>query len=240
MSKRGNQRQASRLIRQQRAQDARRKRSLRISAIAAGALLLVSIGAYALYAGTKDTAHNVPQQANAAGTGIAAGTGPVKVDIYQDYLCPACQAFHASAKERLYTMVKENKITLTIYPIAILDGMSTNRYSTRSAAAAGCAADDGKLAELSDALYAKQPAEGGAGYTDDELVNVGRSVGLGDTFATCVREGTYAGWPGFATEESSRRGVTGTPTIFVNDRKVTPAQGQTITDAVFNAIAGLT
>jgi Mlc titration factor MtfA (ptsG expression regulator) len=52
-----------------------------------------------------------------------------------------------------------------------------------------------------------------------------------------VREGTYASWLSFATDESSRRGVTGTPTIFVNDRKVTPAQGQTITDAGFNTIA---
>ena len=238
MSKRGNQRLASRLIKQQQAREARRKRSLRISAIAAGVLLLVSIGVYAVYANTKDTTHNVPQQANSAGTGIVAGSGPIKVDIYQDYLCPACQAFHASAQERLQTMAQENKITLTTYPIAILDRLSTNRYSTRSAAAVGCAADSGKFAAFSDALYDKQPAEGGAGYTDDELVNVGRSVGLGDAFAECVREGTYAGWPGFATEESSRRGVTGTPTIFVNDKKVTPAQGQTITDAVFNAIAG--
>src|SRR5688572_32919401 len=104
-------------------------------------------------------------------------------------------------------MVSENKIALTMYPIAILDRLSTNGYSTRSAAAVGCAADGGKFAEFSDALYDKQPAEGGPGYTDEELVNVGRGLGLGDAFATCVREGTYASWPGFATDESSRRGV---------------------------------
>jgi protein-disulfide isomerase len=238
VSKRGSQRDASRLIRQQKAIEARRKRSVRISAIVAGVLVAVSVGAYVVYANTRPTTHNVPQQANAAGTGIVAGSGPVKVDVYQDYLCPSCQAFHTAAEARLQTMVQENKITLTTHPIAILDRLSTNRYSTRSAAAAGCAADGGKFAPFSDALYAKQPAEGGAGYTDDELVNMGRSAGLGDAFATCVRDGTYAGWPAFVTDESSSRGVTGTPTIFVNDKKVVPAQGQTITDAVFSAIAG--
>ncbi|GIH04932.1 hypothetical protein Rhe02_29990 [Rhizocola hellebori] len=237
MSKHGR-REANRLIRQQQLQEAKRKRSIRISAIAAGVLMLVSVGAYVVYTNTADTTHNVPQQANAAGTGIVAGSGPIKVEVYQDYLCPSCRAFHAAAEERLQAMVRENKITLTTYPIAILDRLSTNRYSTRSAAAAGCAADSGKFAQFSDALYDKQPAEGGAGYTDEELVNVGRSAGLGDPFASCVRDGTYSGWPGFATEESSRRGVTGTPTVFVNDKKVVPGQGQTITDAVFNAIAG--
>ncbi len=236
MSKRGNQRMAARLIRQQQAAEAKRRRSIRVSAIAAGVLLLVSIGAYAVYANTKDSAHNVPQSTNSPGTGIVAGSGPIKVDVYQDYLCPSCQAFHVAAKDRLQKMVQDNQITLTTFPIAILDRLSTNRYSTRSAAAVGCAADEGKFAQFSDALYDKQPAEGGAGYTDDELVSIGRGAGLGDAFATCVREGTYASWPSFATDESSRRGVTGTPTIFVNDKKVVPAQGQTITDAVFNAI----
>jgi protein-disulfide isomerase len=228
---------ATRLIRQQHAKEIRRKRSIRVSAIAAGVLLLVSIGAYAVYANTKDTAHNVPQYTNSAGTGIVAGSGPTKVDVYQDYLCPACQAFHAAAHERLEKMVQDNQITLTTFPISILDRLSTNRYSTRSAAAVGCAADGGKFALFSDALFDRQPAEGGAGHTDDELVTIGRGAGLGDAFATCVRDGTYATWPSFVTDESSRRGVTGTPTIFVNDKKITPAQGQTITDAVFNAIA---
>ncbi|GIH07881.1 hypothetical protein Rhe02_59480 [Rhizocola hellebori] len=237
MSKRGNQRMATRLIRQQKAKEARRNRSIRVSAITAGVLLLVSVGAYAVYANTKDTAHNVPQSTNASGTGIVAGSGPIKVDVYQDYLCPSCRAFHSAAQERLQKMVQDNQITLATFPIAILDRLSTNRYSTRSAAAAGCAADGGKFAQFSDALYAKQPAEGGAGYTDAELVAMGRSAGLGDAFASCVNDGTYASWPSFATDESSRRGVTGTPTIFVNNQKVTPAQGQTITDAVFNAIA---
>jgi protein-disulfide isomerase len=228
---------ATRLIRQQQAQEARRKRSVRISAIAAGVLLLVSLGAYAVYANAKDASHNVPQQTNSSGTGVVAGGGPIKVDVYQDYLCPSCRAFHDAAEEGLQKMVQDNQITLTTYPIAILDRLSTNRYSTRSAAAVGCAADDGKFAQFSDELFDKQPAEGGAGFTDEELVAIGRGLGLGDAFATCVREGTYATWPSFATDESSRRGVTSTPTIFVNDKKVNPAQGQTISDAVFSAIA---
>ncbi len=238
MSKRGNQRLANRVIREQKAAERRRKRSLRVSAIAAGVLALVSLGGYAVYANMDSGAHQVPQHANAAGTAITEGSGPVKVEIYQDYLCPACKAFDAAAKARLDQLVQENKITLSTHPIAILDRMSTNSYSTRSAAAAGCAADGDRFAAFSDALYERQPAEGGAGYTDEELIGIGRQTGLGDAFATCVREGTYGTWPAFTTDEASRRGVTGTPTIYVNDRKVAPAAGQSLADAVVAAISG--
>jgi len=111
---------------------------------------------------------------------------------------------------------------MTIHPIAILDDRSTNEYSTRSAAAAGCASDGGKFLAYNDALYADQPAEGGAGPTDEELIATGRSLGLGDDFATCVNDGKYETWPNHTTDSASARGVSGTPTVLVNGTKVDP------------------
>lgn len=237
MSHRGNRRTATRLIRQQVAAETRRRRSLRISAIATGVLLLLSIGAYTVYANTKESAHRVPQHANAAGTGFTTGGGQVTVEVYQDYLCPACAAFHQEAHDRLQKMAEDNEITLTMYPIAILDRLSSNRYSTRAAAATACAADAGEFTTLSDALYGNQPAEGGAGHSDEQLVTIGSGLGLNATFATCVRDSTYATWPRFTTEQASSRGVTGTPTIYVHGKKVVPQNGQSMAAAVFTAIA---
>jgi protein-disulfide isomerase len=231
------QRAAAKLIREQKAREARRKKTILISAAAAMALIIGGMIGYAVYQSNKPTTHATPQHANAAGDGIVVGSGPVKVDIYQDYQCPACKAFHTSADDTLEGMANTNKITLTTHPIAILNRMSSTNYSTRGAAASGCAADGGKFAEYSDVLYTNQPAEGGAGLTEDELINLGRGVGLGDEFANCVKDNTYGTWPDFTTDESSKRGVNSTPTIYVNDTKVTAAQNQTITDAVYAAIA---
>lgn len=237
MSKRvEQQRNAAKLIREQKAREARRKRIVLISAIAGVVLVVGGMIGYALYASNKPITHATPAHANAAGDGIVVGSGPVTVEIYQDYQCPACKAFHDSAHTTIEKLATDNKITLVTHPIAILDRMSTNKYSTRSAAASGCSADGNKFTEYSDVLYANQPAEGGAGHTDDQLITYGRGIGLGDEFANCVTSGKYLTWPDFTTEQSSKRGVNSTPTIYVNDKKVTPSSGQTVTDAVYAAI----
>ena len=238
MSKRvAQQRNAAKLIKEQKAQEARRKLIILISAVSVLTLAVGGMVGYVFYVSGKPIAHATPAGANAEGTGIVVGNGPVTVEVYQDYLCPSCKAFHDSADDTLEQLAKENKIKLVTHPIAILDRLSTNQYSSRSAAATGCAADGGKFAEISDVLYANQPAEGGAGHTDEQLIAYGKGVGLGDGFATCVTSGTYKTWPAFTTDESGNRGVNSTPSIFVNDKKVAPANGQSISDAVYAAIA---
>jgi protein-disulfide isomerase len=74
-------------------------------------------------------------------------------------------------------------------------------------------------------LYAHQPEEGTAGPTDADLVRLGEAAGLSGSFATCVRDGTYWRWPAHVTVEASRRGVSGTPTVYVNGKRVNATLG---------------
>lgn len=57
-------------------------------------------------------------------------------------------------------------------------------YSTRAAAASGCAADKGRLVAYAHALFVDQPPEGGPGLSDAELAALGHAVGLADTAFT--------------------------------------------------------
>ncbi|MEU9921096.1 thioredoxin domain-containing protein [Streptomyces griseoluteus] len=180
----------------------------------------------------------VPANASPTGDGIVVGAGPVQVDAFIDFLCPFCKQFEGRCGPLLDELVADKAISLVYHPMGFLDDLSTTRYSSRASAASGCASDGGHFMEYLYALFANQPPEGGPGLSDDELVELGRGVGLADSsFGACVREGVYLDWSSYVTATAVQRGVGGTPTVAVQGVAV-PASPQTILAAVRAALAG--
>jgi len=180
---------------------------------------------------------HVPASATADGDGIVLGTGPLVVDAYIDFLCPFCRQFELNAGDALAGLVSAGQISLAYHPMNFLDAASTTQYSTRAAAASGCASDGGRFAEYAHALFVSQPPEGGPGLTDAQLAELAESVGLpGRTFAECGQTGRYLDWPTYVTAQATARGVQSTPTVLVNGAPV-PASGRMITAAVAAAAA---
>ena len=164
---------------------------------------------------------------------LAAGTGPVTVEVYLDFQCPVCKQLEASVGPTIDQLVAQQKIKLVWHPLGFLDSLSTTDYSTRSASAAGCASDGGKLKSYGDALFAQQPPEGGPGLSDDTLIQIGETVGLTQpSFAQCVRDGKYGNWVAHVNDLAARRGVNGTPTVFVNGTQLTDRTPAGLTAAV--------
>jgi protein-disulfide isomerase len=118
-------------------------------------------------------------------------------------------------------------ITLVYHPLGFLDRLSTTRYSTRAAAASGCASDGGRFREYLYALYDNQPPEGSDGLSDEELVQLGLQTGLDEGFGTCVLDHRYVAWAEYMTALAAQRGVTGTPTVYVDGVSV-PASASAI------------
>jgi protein-disulfide isomerase len=159
---------------------------------------------------------HIPANATAAGDGIVIGDGTVTVDAYIDFLCPYCRQFELSSEQALSAMVADGRIRLAYHPMSFLDEASTTRYSSRAAAASGCASDGGKFREYLRALFVSQPPEGGPGLSDAELIDLGASAGLTDpAFSSCVLGGRYLDWPPYVTELAAAAGVNGTPTVLV-------------------------
>ena len=150
----------------------------------------------------------MPAGATPEGDGIVLGDGPVPVDAFIDFLCPYCQRFELSSGPALATMLAEHRISLAYHPMNFLDQASTTRYSTRAAAASGCAADSGRFLEYTHALFVNQPPEGSAGLSDSELAALAGEAGLpAQPFASCLGEGAV---PGLAAVcDGARRGPPG-------------------------------
>ncbi len=225
--------EAARQARDQLAQQERKRRAMFAGAIAVVVLVVAGLVGWAVMASQKETGGADPPGAVAGGYGFADGSGPVTIDVYADFMCPACKQFEQQSGPTLDQLADDGRATVVYHPIAILDGASRGtQYSTRTAAASAAAADGGKFVEYLKALYAQQPDEGTEGLTDDKLIEIGRSVGLGDDFAAKVKDGTYRGWATRATDAAAEKGVNSTPTVLVGGEPLEDRSPAGITAAV--------
>ncbi|GLY01274.1 MULTISPECIES: thioredoxin domain-containing protein [Actinoplanes] len=222
-AKRDRTAKARQIVEAQKAADRRRRVTLWTSVTVVLVLFVAGLVGYTVMAGRDEGELVTPASAVDESTAFAVGTGPVTVDIYEDFMCPICNNFEQSSGETLTRLAADGTITLRYHPVSILDRASNGtRYSTRSAAAAAAAAEEGKFTEFHDVLFANQPEENSSGLSDEKLVELGKSVGLtSETFATAVDEGTYETWVTQATETFSKRDYNGTPTIVVDGERLT-------------------
>ncbi|MBD1543861.1 thioredoxin domain-containing protein [Arthrobacter sp. IA7] len=145
---------------------------------------------------------------------------PVKVVLYIDFICPVCKNFEATYNETLTKLRDEGKITVEYRALGFLDTRSTTNYSSRAANAAACVVNESpeKYSAFVDTLFANQPAEGGAGLSDDELKKLATDVGA-KSIDSCVENKTYRPWVKYATQEAAAIGVSGTPTVLVDGKQ---------------------
>ncbi|GIF06728.1 DsbA family protein [Actinoplanes siamensis] len=233
---------ARQIVAQQQAAERRRNVTIWTSVAVVVVLVIAGFVGYATLSGQDKGKLVTPSVAVDEGTAFAVGTGPVTVDIYEDFMCPVCNHFEQQSGATLKQYVSSNKITLRYHPVSILDRASNGtEYSTRSAGAAAAAAEQGKFTELHDVLYANQPAEGSDGLTNSKIIELARSVGLtSDKFADAVHAGTYEPWATKVTETFSARGFTGTPTIVINGTRLTgpgdtPPSNELVTQTIDKA-----
>jgi len=220
---------ARKIVEQQKAAAKRRQVTIWTSVAVVAVLVIAGLIGFTVYANqSKDTQSKAvtPSVAVDSGTAFAVGTGPVTIDLYEDFMCPICHEFETQSGATLNQLVAEKKVTVRYHTVAILDDRSQGtKYSTRAAGAAAEAAQEGKFKEYHDVLYQNQPEENSTGLSDAKLIELGKSVGLGDTFAAAVTNKTYDAWVATVTDTFSARGFNGTPTIVVNGKQLTTPDG---------------
>lgn len=147
----------------------------------------------------------------------------VKLDIYEDFLCPYCAQLQQSYGDQIEQQIQAGKLRVTYHMIPLLTTHSDPPgYSLDSANAALCAADEGKFTAFHDSLYKDQPKEGERGFDNSQLIKLGQDLGItSPQFPTCVNAGTYNQQLNAALQETAQNpNFHGTPAVFHNGTPV--------------------
>ncbi|TQS43599.1 DsbA family protein [Cryptosporangium phraense] len=217
----------------------KRRRTILVSVIALAVLVVAAGIGVVVYRTSQPENVALPTAATKTGVPVGKTSAPVTVDIYLDFQCPICKQFEATSGPTLQKYVDEGTVKIDYHPVAYLDRFSSGtKYSSRSSAASGCASDAGKFPEFLTALYDNQPEENGKGLTDAKMISLAAGAGItGDTFTKCVNDQAYANWTKSVTDEASKSGVNGTPTVKVDGTALDNPTTAALTAAIDSAKA---
>lgn len=120
----------------------------------------------------------------------------VKIDLYEDFICPYCGKLEHSDGQQMLDDLNNGSLQIRYRIVDFLNDHSTpSGYSERAANAAYAAVAAGKFIQYHWSLYHDQPGEGTPGYSNDQLINLGKRLGIkGSAYATFtkrVKAGTY-------------------------------------------------
>jgi len=220
--------------------------------IAAGTVVVVVLVSF-IAIGVQGNRAKISGDLNAtnasAATGVKVGNqqAPVQVDLYEDMQCPVCNNLEQSGLTADFDKkIKATNIKVNYHVMSFLDASSNgNKYSSRAANAAYCASDQSPDAFLKfhDIAYGKdasgqnnQPAENSNGRPDSTLVDWGKKAGITSAvFSTCVTSQQHKNLVAAVTEAASKKGVNGTPTVFVQNKLVKGTGGNAPTLAQIDA-----
>lgn len=144
-------------------------------------------------------------------------SAPVTMVEFSDFQCPFCRQF---ATETL-PLVEQKYIRTGLVRLIYRDFAVQGPESQWAAEAAYCAQEQGAYWAYHDLLFSRQQGPNTGAFNPENLKLFAAELGL-DTrlFAQCLDSGRYAAMVQAATQEGRSLGLQGTPTFFVNGRKV--------------------
>ncbi|CAM3341850.1 thioredoxin domain-containing protein [Kibdelosporangium persicum] len=181
----------------------------------------------------KTVSANLETKRDGATVLVGKDTAKVTLDVYEDFLCPACRQFEDAYAGQIEKKIEDGTVRVRYHMLTLLNDRSDPPgYSLDSANAALLAADAGKFAAFHASLFAAQPEEGARGYDKNQLIKLGQDVGItSPDFANGVTNGTYnqiieEAYQKVSTDPAlqqdfgnGQRGF-GTPTLAVNGKIV--------------------
>ncbi len=232
-------------IRQQAERRERRRRSLVVTGVAVVVLALVLVIGY-LVQNSRDTSG---QAGGGTPSGVVSGysipvgkaSAGTTVTIYEDFMCPFCGQLESATRTKLQAGIDAGNVAVHYRVLDFLDRSSSTQYSLRSANAMAVVLDKAGptvAKKFHDLLYENQPQEGSAGLSDGQLLDYAVQAGAKRSEVSAGISGrTFEQWVKNGTDQASKDGVTGTPTVLIDGKQVQGNLSQ-IAQQVEQAAAG--
>ncbi|WP_235737845.1 DsbA family protein [Nocardioides alcanivorans] len=168
------------------------------------------------------------------GIGVGSADAKAKVEIFEDFRCPHCADFEAASRDSLRGLAGDGAALVVYRPMAFL-----NKYSVLAMNAVGAVMDSGDMEaalDLHDLFFEQQP-EGDDVPSADWFIEQAASVGADSPeVEAAIRDNEFEQWVVNGTDDASKRGVTGTPTVFVNGEQVLGASIEELAAETVKAI----
>ncbi|HRW06832.1 MAG TPA: thioredoxin domain-containing protein [Caldilineaceae bacterium] len=203
-----------------------------------GGVVMIGLIVFAIMLNTGGATGPIPQPDVPEGwiDGMSLGDpeAPIVVEAYEDFLCPHCREWTESVENQLRSSyIKEGQVRL-VYHTFPLEGFAPG--SRLAAQAAYCAAAQNYFWPYHDNLFAVQ-TRGQSAYTIEELISYAGTLGLNERdFTQCMSSMANAQDIAETVNEGVNRGVTGTPSVFINGENVQSDWG-TVQTTIDNLLA---
>ena len=213
------------------------QRRLTLATLALLALIVVGFVAYRQFLAPAATV-SAPTGGYAGQPTLGRVDAPVKLILFENFLCEHCKAF----EEGVFPRIKSDYID-TGQVQAYYVNLAWGAESATTAGLAGeCAYRQDELAfwEYKRALYAAQDDHDGAWATTDNLAAIAESVPALDAaeLRACLEEGRYLSEVQRDLELGDLVGVRGTPSIVVGTQGFEAPSYETLADAIERELAG--
>ena len=228
-------------LREKRARESKRNRSMMIAGIAVFAVIVVAFVIFTSNpASTGDVADATPRSYPQADmNALGDPNAPVRVDVWEDLQCPACLRFSENIEPLLIeNYVATGKVYLVFNHFPFLDNFSDTKESDRAANASMCAGEQGQFWQYKETVFANWNGENQGAYSDSNLSAFAETLGLNmEQFNSCVQANKYKTQVDQRYNEGIALGVASTPTTFVNGVMVTNPDGPNLVPTYENIAA---
>ena len=218
-------------LKDRRRKQRQRQRQLALLSIVGGVVLLVALIMIATLVKSDQPAGNFTvitpyPRYMASGTAMGDPNAPVRIDVFEDFQCPACQYFAlAVSKQVANELVASGTVYYVFRQYPFLDDRSVTRESDQAANASLCAAEQGRFWDYHDMLFVNWKGENEGNLSDAHLTAFAEALELDmKAFKACFKENRYRAQINADLADGEKMGVNGTPSVFVNGKLITPGR----------------